>query len=128
MNFPENLKYTQDHEWAKVEGKIVTIGITDHAQNALGDVVFVELPEVGHEFNANDPFGVVESIKAVSDLMSPIQGKVIEVNETLNNEPNLINQNPYDNGWIVKIEMKAPDSAKELMSVSEYTKYVDSLN
>src|SRR4051812_26946406 len=106
--FPADYKYSKDHEWAKVEGKTVTVGITDHAQSALGDVVFVELPAVGREVKKGDTFGVVESIKAVSDLYAPISGKVSAVNTTLPDDPALINREPHTGAWIVKIEASEP--------------------
>ena len=105
MRFPENLKYTKDHEWAKIEGKVATVGITDHAQSALGDVVFVELPAVGRVLKAGETFGVVESIKAVSDLLAPLPGKVVEVNSALLDNPGQINQDPQQGAWMIKMEV-----------------------
>jgi glycine cleavage system H protein len=127
MRFPENLKYTKDHEWARVEGKTVTVGVTDHAQSALGDIVFVELPAIGRQLKKGDTFGVVESIKAVSDLYSPATGKVTEVNSTLTDDPALVNRNPHDAAWIIKLELTDPASLNDLMGAPEYTKYVESL-
>lgn len=125
--FPENLMYTKDHEWAKIEGSHVTIGITDHAQSALGDVVFVELPQVGRELKIGETFGVVESIKAVSDLYAPVTGKVIAVNEAAIGEPSLVNREPHTDGWLVKIELTDPASTKSLMDATSYTALVNSL-
>lgn len=127
MRFPENLKYTKDHEWAKVDGKIATIGITDHAQSALGDIVYCELPKVGRELKEHETFGVVESIKAVSDLYSPLAGKVVEINQSAVDEPAKINQAPHGDAWLIKIELADPASASKLMGSADYTKYVESL-
>jgi glycine cleavage system H protein len=127
MRFPENLKYTKEHEWAKVEGSQITVGITDHAQAALGDIVFVELPKVGRELKLGETFGVVESIKAVSDLYSPVQGKVVAVNETLNGEPSLLNREPHSSAWIVKIELTDPASTSGLMDSKNYGAFVETL-
>lgn len=124
---PANLKYTKDHEWAKIEGNVATIGITHHAQDALGEVVFVELPAVGRSLNKGDTFGVVESIKAVSDLYSPLTGKVKEINSQLTSEPGNTNQDPYGNAWMVKIELSNPSETAELLSADDYKKLVDSL-
>jgi len=126
MNFPTDLKYTKDHEWAKVEGKSVTIGITDHAQSSLGDVVFVELPEVGRQLKKGDTFGVVESIKAVSDLYSPITGKVTAVNSELTHDPAAVNREPYSKAWLIKMEITDADSASDLMDSKAYTSFVSS--
>jgi len=127
MRFPENLKYTKDHEWALIDGNKATIGITDHAQSALGDVVFVDLPKVGREVKVGDTFGVVESIKAVSDLYSPVAGKVVEVNTKLADNPALINQDPHGGAWIVKMEITNPGSLSSLLNAGDYSKLVDSL-
>src|SRR3954470_11162590 len=121
MNFPNQLKYTRDHEWAKIEGKTMTVGITDHAQSALGDVVFVELPAVGKVVKPGDAFGVVESIKAVSDLYAPAAGKVIEVNTKLPDDPGTVNRDPYGEAWMIKLEISEPGN---MMSVDEYKKFV----
>ena len=128
MEFPNNLKYTKDHEWALVDGNHVTVGITAHAQDALGDVVFVDLPAVGKELRQGETFGVVESIKAVSDLYSPVTGKVTESNARLSDEPALVNQSPYGDGWIVKVELKDKGALDHLMSAADYEKFVKSLN
>ncbi len=125
MRFPENLKYTRDHEWVKAEGKTAWVGITDHAQSALGDVVYVELPKVGRDLKIGETFGVVESIKAVSDLFSPIAGKVIEVNHTLVDNPAQVNQDPQGKAWMVKIETS--DLAPSLMDAAAYSQYVETL-
>lgn len=127
MNFPSNLKYTKDHEWAKVNGNTITVGITDHAQSSLGDIVFVELPKKGRELKAGDTFGVVESIKAVSDLYSPVNGKVIEINEGLTQEPGQVNQDPYGNAWMIRIEVTDTQSVNNLLDAKTYETYVKSL-
>lgn len=124
---PSHLKYTKDHEWAHIEGKIATIGITHHAQDALGEVVFVELPAKGKELKRGDTFGVVESIKAVSDLYSPLSGKVVEVNTSLTDEPGLANQDPYNKAWMVKIEMQDATEVQSMLPPDDYKKLVESL-
>ena len=123
---PAHLKYTKDHEWAQLDGNIATIGITHHAQDALGEVVFVELPPKGKALNKGDTFGVVESIKAVSDLYSPLAGKVLEVNSALVNEPGKANSDPYGAAWMIKLELSGSDSS-ELLSAADYKKLVESL-
>jgi len=120
-NVPTNLKYTKDHEWALVEGDVVTVGITDYAQDSLGDIVFVELPEVGTSVAKEDSFGVVESIKSVSDLYSPISGEVVESNADLPDSPENCNSNPYES-WMIKIKVSNPAELEELMSAEDYTK------
>lgn len=127
MKFPENLKYTKDHEWAKIEGGQVTIGITDHAQSALGDIVFVELPQVGRILKKGETFGVVESIKAVSDLYSPIAGKVTAVNSSIVSEPSALNRDPQGEAWLVKMEMTDAASAADLLDSAKYSEYVQTL-
>ncbi|MBL7715949.1 MAG: glycine cleavage system protein GcvH [Bdellovibrionales bacterium] len=127
MNFPGDLKYTKDHEWAKVEGNQVTVGVSDHAQSSLGDVVFVDLPKVGRELKVGEVFGVVESIKAVSDLYSPVAGRVTAVNGDLANEPSKVNQDPYGSAWLVKMELTDPSSLSSLMSAKDYQAFVASL-
>lgn len=126
MNFPKDLKYTKDHEWAKIEGNTITVGITDHAQSALGDVVFVELPKVGRELKRSETFGVVESIKAVSDLYAPVTGKVTEINSSLPDDPAAINRDPYAS-WMVRLELQDPATTSELMDAEAYGKLVASL-
>ena len=125
--FPSQLKYTKDHEWASLEGKTATIGITHHAQEALGEIVFVELPAKGKQLKKGDTFGVVESIKAVSDLYSPLTGKVIEVNSSLVDEPGAANSDPYGKAWMVKLEIQDSSETSELLSCDDYKKLVDSL-
>ncbi len=120
MNIPEDLKYTETHEWVKVEGDIVTMGITDYAQDKLGDVVFVEAPFVGDEVLQGDVSGAVESAKAVGDLNIPVSGEVIETNENIETEPELVNNSPYEKGWIAKIKMADKDELDSLLSAEEY--------
>ena len=123
MSVPEELQYTRSHEWVRTEGDTATIGITDHAQDELGDVVFVELPEVGTTFDAGDSFGTVESVKAVSDLYTPVGGEVTEVNEALNDQPEKINEDPYGEGWMVKLRVS--DEGSRLLSASDYEQFVE---
>jgi glycine cleavage system H protein len=122
LNIPEDLQYTKSHEWVRIEGDTATIGITDHAQDELGDVVFVELPEEGDTFDAGESFGTVESVKAVSDLYTPVGGEVVEVNSALEDAPENINEDPYGEGWIVKL--RSTDEA-DLLSSEEYEKVVE---
>jgi len=124
---PAHLKYTKDHEWALVEGNVATIGITHHAQDALGEVVFVELPAKNKTLAKGDTFGVVESIKAVSDLYSPINGKVLEVNNGLVDEPGKTNSDPYGSAWMIKVELQNIADTAELLSADDYKKLVESL-
>lgn len=127
MSFPAELRYTKDHEWAKLEKNVVTVGVTDHAQSALGDVVFVELPKVGRELKEHETFGVVESIKAVSDLYSPLAGKVVAVNTALPDQPGQVNSDPYQAGWMVKLELADPAAFETLMDARAYEALVKSL-
>jgi len=124
MEFPEDLKYTKEHEWLLVEGTTAVVGITDYAQDRLGDVVYVELPAVGDKVSKEDAFGVVESVKAVSDIYAPITGKVLEVNDDLPDNPNMINEDPYGDGWLIKVEMADAEEVAELMTAEEYKEYV----
>jgi len=122
MTYPENLKYSKEHEWVKVDGKVATVGITFHAQDALGDVVYVEIPPLGKVLAAMQEFGVVESVKSVSSLYCPVSGKVIEQNSELDAHPELVNTSPYDKGWIIKLEMAAPADLNNLLSAADYQK------
>ena len=119
-NIPEDLHYSKDHEWVRVDGDIATIGITDYAQNSLGDVVYVELPKVGDELAANESFGSVESVKAVSELFTPVSGKVTEVNEALQDEPEKVNTDPYGDAWMMRVKMSSPGEVDSLLTVAEY--------
>ena len=124
MNNPKELKYSKDHEWVKVEGKNAVIGITDYAQSQLGDAVYVELPEVGAELTAGDNMGTIESVKAVSDINSPVTGTVLEVNEALNDAPETVNQEPYGKGWFAKVEITDISSLDDLMDEKAYEAFV----
>ncbi|KAH7533610.1 hypothetical protein FEM48_Zijuj04G0150000 [Ziziphus jujuba var. spinosa] len=121
----KNLMYAESHEWAKLDGNLATIGITDHAQDHLGDVVYVELPDVGVGVTQGNSFGAVESVKATSDINSPVSGKVIEVNEELNSSPGLVNASPYERGWIIKVEMSSKDELNNLMDSDKYSKFCE---
>ncbi len=125
MDFPEELKYTEEHEWIMVEGDIATVGITDFAQEQLGDIVFVELPEVGDMLEAGKELGVVESVKAVSDVYAPISGEVVEVNEELPDEPETLNNSPYESGWMVKIKVADTGAFAGLMDVVAYQEFIE---
>lgn len=120
MNTPSELKYTKEHEWVKIEGNIATIGITDFAQGELGDIVFVDVDSVDDELNEGDVFGSVEAVKTVSDLFLPVSGKVIEFNEALEDEPELLNTDPYGKGWIIKLEVSADADHSLLLTAEEY--------
>jgi glycine cleavage system H protein len=120
METPLNLKYTKDHEWISIDGKIATVGITDFAQRELGDIVYVEVETVGESLNADDIFGAVEAVKTVSDLFLPIAGKIIEFNESLDNNPEDINNDPYGNGWLVKVEVDDIEEVNNLFSAQQY--------
>lgn len=120
MNLPTELRYTEEHEWLKEEAGNVRIGITDFAQSELGDIVFVELPEVGATLKANEPFGSVESVKTVSELYAPVSGEVIEVNQSLEDEPEKVNEGPYEAGWMIVVKMSNPSELEGLLSAEEY--------
>lgn len=122
MNIPEDLKYTEQHEWVRVEENRATIGITDFAQKELGDIVYVEAPEVDGEVEKSDAIGVVESTKAVSDIYAPVSGTIVEVNEELEDAPETINEDPYERGWICTIELSDPSELEGLMDAKEYEK------
>ncbi len=121
----DDLRYAKSHEWVKVEGDIATIGITDYAQSELTDIVYVETPEVGDAFEAGQEFGVVESVKSVSELYAPVTGQVTEVNETLEDRPELVNESPFDGGWIIKLRMDEPGQHKKLLSAADYRKLTE---
>ncbi len=125
MNLPQTLKYSAEHEWVKKEGKLARIGITDFAQSELGDIVFVELPEVGQELSAGEVFGNVESVKTVSELYAPVSGKVIEINESLEDSPEKVNESPYGDGWMIVIEMSNEADLDQLLSSEEYAKTIE---
>lgn len=124
MNFPDNLKYTEDHEWISLDGDVATVGITDHAQSELGDIVYIDINTVGDSLGQNDVFGSVEAVKTVSDLFLPVAGEVTEVNGDLDGTPELVNDDPYGKGWIVKMKVADPDSLDGLLSAEDYKKFV----
>ena len=119
MNVPENLFYTKDHEWIQIDDNIAIIGITDYAQGELGDIIFIEFPEIGAEFSQGDPMGTIEAVKTVADLYSPISGRVDEINSSLEDEPDMVNRDPYGGGWIVKLT-SIPNDQSNLLSFKEY--------
>lgn len=125
MDFPSDLYYTGEHEWARLEDDVATIGITDYAQGELGDIVFVELPQKGDNVLAGDVFGTIEAVKAVSELYSPIDGEIIEVNTELDDVPEVINSSPYEDGWMIKIRMSDPSQKDNLLSAEDYMKLID---
>jgi glycine cleavage system H protein len=125
LSHPSDVRYTQEHEWARLDQGLVTIGITSYATEQLGDVVFVELPAVGKALEAAKPFGVVEAVKTVSDLFAPVSGEVVEVNASLTDNPALVNQAPYGEGWMVKLRPQNPDELKKLMSSEDYEKFLE---
>ncbi len=124
MNTPQDLKYTKEHEWCRIENNVAIIGITDFAQSELGDIVFVEFPNLNDEIKQNDTVGTIEAVKTVADLYSPLSGKIIEINESLETEPNLINDSPYDNGWIFKIEINSKDEVNNLLDSNSYKEII----
>jgi glycine cleavage system H protein len=123
---PENLRYTKDHEWIRVEGEAGVIGITDHAQEELGDIVYVELPKVGARLEQASSFGSVESVKAVSDIYCPVSGEVAEVNQALAEAPEKVNDDPYGNGWLIKLKLTNATQVDQLMTAAQYTEYINS--
>lgn len=125
MEFPDDLRYSKEHEWARLDGNRVVVGITDFAQDELGDVVYVDLPTVGTEIEAAGTFGVVESVKAVSDLYAPVGGTVVEVNSALEDRPELVNESPYGEGWMISIDMSNPDDFQQLLSTAAYQAYIE---
>jgi glycine cleavage system H protein len=124
MEAPPGLKYSKEHEWVATEESVATIGITDHAQEQLGEIVYIELPSVGEKVSKDDPFGVVESVKAVSDIYAPISGTVVEVNEDLPESPEVVNEDPYGDGWLIKVKVSDPADFEDLMDNDEYTELV----
>jgi glycine cleavage system H protein len=124
LDIPAELKYTKEHEWLKIDGNTAVIGITDYAQSELGDIVFVELPSVGTDVKAMEPFGTIEAVKAVSDLFSPVSGKVAEINPALEDDPMVINRDPYGEGWMIKVEISNPAELDGLLSGDVYGKLI----
>ncbi len=123
MKIPQDLKYTRDHEWVKIEGHLVKVGITDFAQHELGDIVFVELPELEEEFAEGDAFAVLESVKAAADVYAPLAGVVVEINEELEDDPSLVNSDPYGNGWLAVFELAEDEEISGLMDAAEYQQF-----
>ena len=124
-NIPDDLHYSKDHEWVRVDGNVAIVGITDYAQDSLGDVVYVELPKVGDDFAANESFGSVESVKAVSEVFSPGSGEVVGTNEALADTPEKVNQDPYGDGWMVKVKLSDPSEVDSLMDATAYKKLLE---
>ena len=124
MNVPQSLKYTKEHEWVREDGGIVTVGITDHAQGELGDIIFVEFPEIGQEIERDEPFGTIEAVKTVADLFAPISGTVTEINEKLDDSPESVNQDPYGDGWMVKVSVSEAGELDNLMSSDQYREMI----
>jgi glycine cleavage system H protein len=121
---PKELHYTRSHEWVRIDGDVGTIGITDYAQKELGEIVYLELPEVGHMFNAEEEFGTVESVKAVSELFTPVSGEVVEINKTAVSEPGIVNDDPTGDGWLIKVKLSTDEEVKKLLSAEQYEEYV----
>ncbi|RZP02509.1 MAG: glycine cleavage system protein GcvH [Flavobacteriales bacterium] len=126
MNIPEELKYTEEHEWVKIEDNIATVGITDFAQGELGDIVYIEIDTLDNDIDSNQVFGTVEAVKTVSDLFMPMAGKVIELNTNLEDKPELVNEDPYGDGWIIKIDISKATEMDSLLSAEDYKKLIDS--
>ena len=124
MSIPTEIKYTKEHEWISLDGEVAMIGITDHAQSQLGDIVFVELPDVDREINQNETFGVIEAVKTVADLFAPVKGLIIEINSSLEDSPDLINSDPYGTGWIIKVKVSDSSQYDSLMSSDEYEEFI----
>lgn len=123
-NIPENLRYSKDHEWVLVDGEVASIGITDYAQHSLGDVVYIDLPRVGDKLGSHESFGSVESVKAVSEIFTPVAGEIVEVNDGLNDTPEKVNNDPYGEAWFVKVKMDNPGEADAMLSGEEYEEYL----
>ncbi|HPK05498.1 MAG TPA: glycine cleavage system protein GcvH [Bacteroidales bacterium] len=126
MKIPDNLKYSKDHEWVRIENDVAWIGITDYAQHELGDIVFVEVETVGETLDAGEIFGTVEAVKTVSDLFMPVSSEVLEFNESLNDNPEMVNKDPYGDGWIIKVKINNPDDISNLLSAAEYEQLISS--
>ncbi len=125
MNFPENLKYTSEHEWIRMDGDVAYVGITDYAQEQLGDIVFVDVPTVGETLEANEVFGTIEVVKTISDLFLPVGGEVVELNEALEENPELVNKDPYGEGWIIKLNVTDPAQIEGLLDAEGYKKVIN---
>ena len=125
MNIPEELKYTEEHEWIKIDGNTAIIGITDFAQGELGDIVYIDIDSIGNEIDGSEIFGTVEAVKTVSDLFMPIKGKVLEINSNIESTPEIVNEDPYGKGWIIKIEISEDEEISNLLSAEEYRNLID---
>jgi len=125
MSIPKELKYTKEHEWVTIDNNIATIGITDHAQGQLGDIVFVELPELESKISQDDTFGVVEAVKTVADLFAPVSGSIVEINNKLEESPDLINSDPYGSGWIIKVSVDSLEEYNNLLSSDDYKDFIE---
>jgi len=125
VNIPADIKYTKDHEWVRIEGNTATVGITDYAQGELGDIVFVELPKVGDEVAQHQAFGTIEAVKAVSDMYAPVSGKVTEINAALEDDPMIVNRDPYSDGWMIKVDMADDGQVEDLLDAATYRKQLD---
>jgi len=123
MNFPENFLFTDDHEWVDINGDIATIGITDYAQGELGDIVFIEFPDLNTEFKKGESIGTIEAVKTVADIYMPLSGKIVALNDELNDDPSLVNNNPFDKGWMLKVQIMQTDEVSELMNTEKYKNY-----
>ena len=123
-NIPENLRYSKDHEWVSVDGEVASIGITDYAQHSLGDVVYIDMPRVGDKFGTHEAFGSVESVKAVSEIFTPVAGEIVEVNDAINDTPEAVNNDPYTTGWMIKLKLDNIHEADALLSAVEYEEYL----
>ena len=125
MNIPNDLKYTKEHEWVRIDGDIITVGITDHAQSELGDIIFIEFPELNQLISKDEPFGAIEAVKTVADLFAPVTGKILEINEALEDSPELVNSDTYGEGWIVKITDIDYSQFDDLLDSEEYKEMID---
>ncbi len=125
MATPNNLRFTRTHEWLRLDGDVATIGISDHAQNELGDITYLELPEAGEQISQNQPFGIVESVKAASDIYAPIDGQVVERNDAAVDAPDLVNSSPYDRAWLIKVRVSDPSQVEQLMAASDYEDFAE---
>ena len=124
MNVPENLLYTDEHEWVKIDNAIATIGITDYAQGELGDIVFIEFPDLNSKFKKGESMGTIEAVKTVSDIYMPISGKIVELNDALNDRPETVNNNPFNNGWMLRVQITDMDEVSELMDSKQYITFI----
>lgn len=125
MKIPENLKYTKDHEWISIDGDVALVGITEYAQGELGDIVFIEIETQGETMKKEEVFGTIEAVKAVSDMFMPVSGEVIEVNPSLESTPDIVNKDPYGNGWMIKIRMSVPDDVNDLLTPDQYKELIN---